>query len=202
MFFSLQKISRRRFCPAHHHSPGWRFSASWRLDTPSFYTSLQKNREGSQQDRSRQRISCVVAESPQFSFRWYVPIHAKPCMIGSRGTGADDPSQPQSRPITARTRSLKVPILESRLDLETTRASATTGLLEFATLGLEVGFLRAVVSMVSSLPVSCHAERSTLCLCGPKPKCLTASRAFLGPRRSRVLAPVGFSRASWSSVRA
>jgi hypothetical protein len=33
--------------------------------------------------------------------------------------------------------------------------------------------------------------RGFLCECGPKPKCLTASRAFLGPRSSSVFAPVG-----------
>lgn len=41
----------------------------------------------------------------------------------------------------------------------------------------------------------------TLWLWGPNPKCLTASRAFLGPRRSRVFAPVGARRASWSRVK-
>lgn len=32
------------------------------------------------------------------------------------------------------------------------------------------------------------------------PKCLTASRAFLGPRRSTVLVPLGARSASWSKV--
>lgn len=41
----------------------------------------------------------------------------------------------------------------------------------------------------------------TLWLWGPNPKCLTASRAFLGPRRRRVFAPVGARSASWSKVR-
>jgi len=41
-----------------------------------------------------------------------------------------------------------------------------------------------------------------LCLWGPKPKCFTASLAFLGPLSRRVLLPVGALRASWSNVRA
>jgi hypothetical protein len=41
----------------------------------------------------------------------------------------------------------------------------------------------------------------TLCLCGPKPKCLTASLAFFGPLRRRVLLPVGALRANWSKVK-
>ena len=36
---------------------------------------------------------------------------------------------------------------------------------------------------------------------GALPKCLTASRAFLGPLSKHVLAPVGAKRASWSKVR-
>jgi len=41
-----------------------------------------------------------------------------------------------------------------------------------------------------------------LCLWGPIPKCLTASRDVLLPRSKIVLDPVGARRASWSKVRA
>jgi MFS family permease len=42
----------------------------------------------------------------------------------------------------------------------------------------------------------CAKSVITLCLCGPKPKYLTASRAFLGSLRRRVLLPVGARRAN------
>jgi hypothetical protein len=42
---------------------------------------------------------------------------------------------------------------------------------------------------------------NTLCLCGPKPKCFTASLAFFGPLSSKVLLPVGDLKANWSRVK-
>jgi len=41
-----------------------------------------------------------------------------------------------------------------------------------------------------------------LCLCGPIPKCFTASRDVLRPRSKTVFEPVGARRASWSRVMA
>jgi len=39
-----------------------------------------------------------------------------------------------------------------------------------------------------------------LCLCGPIPKCFTASLAFFGPLKRSVLLPVGALKANWSNV--
>ena len=83
------------------------------------------------------------------------------------------------------------------LDLESTRPASATGALELAALALHFGFLRCQSALVPA-----HAAKTlALCECGPKPKCLTASRAFLAPRKRIVLDPVGARSASSSSVR-
>ena len=101
------------------------------------------------------------------------------------------------------------PILLSRstvrhgnsLDLETARPSPAAGSLELPTLASHIGFLPHVsIKPPGTTFDSPIKERHTLWLWGPKPKCLTASREFFGPRRRSVLAPVGARRASWSRV--
>ena len=92
-------------------------------------------------------------------------------------------------------------MLDLSLHLEATRSSASTGTLKFAALALNIWFLQmpslAVLLQISRL---CQ-DALTLCLCGPNPKCLTASLCDFGPLNKIVFSPFGFRCAKSSSVR-
>src|SRR6266536_5288475 len=85
------------------------------------------------------------------------------------------------------------------LDLEAPRASPATSPLEFSPLALDVRFLHR--ELTSRTIVRRSNPTRTFPLCGPNPKCLTASRAFFGPLNNNVLLPVGALNANWSIVR-
>ena len=84
------------------------------------------------------------------------------------------------------------------LHFETLRLSATTTLLEFATLGDGIGFLVFMWAYRRNE----YGQTKNRNKDSPMPKCLYASREVLTPLNNTVLAPVGDRRASWSRVRA
>ena len=91
-------------------------------------------------------------------------------------------------------------ILKVHLYLETTRLSATTSTLELAMAhnrSVHNGHGRIMRRTFRPL----EAVYGFLCLWGPWPKCLTASREFFLPRSKIVFEPVGARSASWSSVK-
>ena len=84
------------------------------------------------------------------------------------------------------------------LHFETLRLSATTTLLEFATLGDGIGFLVFVWTYRRNE----YGQTKNSNKDSPMPKCLYASREVFTPLNNTVLAPVGDRRASWSRVKA
>ena len=84
------------------------------------------------------------------------------------------------------------------LHFETLRLSATTTLLEFATLGDGIRLLVLVRAYRKNEHGQTKGQNNDI----PMPKCLYASREVLTPLNNTVLAPVGDRRASWSRVSA
>ena len=78
------------------------------------------------------------------------------------------------------------------LHFETLRLSATTTLLEFATLGDGIRLLVLVRAYRKNEHGQINGQNNDI----PMPKCLYASREVLTPLNNTVLAPVGDRRAS------
>ena len=93
------------------------------------------------------------------------------------------------------------PTRSHHLDLETPRSSPSTCALKLPAFALDVRFLRfksksakPILSILNPTlgPIVYRLRtRLTFPLCGPKPKCFTASLAFFGPLNNNVLLPVG-----------